>query len=720
MGGHDGSADLAQAYAVAPAVSAEDDFIVRHFHIEPGTVQVAFGEEAPDHQFFADGQCSLGADNAQLLDAAGTAPFEGFQGNEVANFHARTLRDEGGEIRAPVPDGPVVEVFRLKVVVVEDLAEDSLVMGVAPGVVMDSQVWIVLICPGRGEAFRAAAAALVEAGVHEFPTGAEGEAPGFVDGGADFLPYRQGEALVTLAVVIGTDVETVVVVMVEPFDDLARRLTGFRRRPGRLQPGHEGRDIVEGIRHRGFLFSLPVGDLRHHPGPGDDRMGLQELRRGGGLHLGGDDAEEVVLDADDIDSHHLPFVHDELEGAGELLVLLPLPMEVHADGHPVQDERRLGEESGDGGRLEDEFIVEGAVIVDFTFPVGDLLRAGAVGDDLEGDFRTGKDAHLDLGLGADKAPEEALLLLFGEGYLPEDFRQDFRGKALIVGDFRNHEKAGHVGGAGTQGEVVLPFRVIMMRPVGRPAHHHGAVLPFAEKGQGVETGFGLPFRDVAAVQQAVEHFRHGLGRLRAEEEDTAGKMLIMEKLRVADRGDEGDVVFKVFRDLPPVDGDGMKQTASDAFHRHIPFRAGLEMRVTRDGGSAKRAVVEDDIVRKLDGEVQHVRIAVPDGLGNVDIAGDDQMVRENGGAVHQDAVFPSLPPLEGQKVLALHVILLAKGAAVVEDGHAAGVGLEGDEDAADGHLAGLGALEGPIFRRDDRPDGQLVMDEFIDVGCHTL
>ena len=68
----------------------------------------------------------------------------------------------------------------------------------------------------------------------------------------------------------------------------------------------------------------------------------------------------------------------------------------------------------------------------------------------------------------------------------------------------------------------------------------------------------------------------------------------------------------------------------------------------------------------------------------------------------------------------LQVVLLAQRAAVVEDGHPAGIGLEGDEDAADGHLTGLGALQGAVFRRHGGPDRQLVVDEFVDVDCHNF
>ena len=60
------------------------------------------------------------------------------------------------------------------------------------------------------------------------------------------------------------------------------------------------------------------------------------------------------------------------------LILLPLPMEVHADGHAVQDEGRFGKEGGDGRGLEDKFVVEGAVEIDFALAVGDLLGAGTV------------------------------------------------------------------------------------------------------------------------------------------------------------------------------------------------------------------------------------------------------------------------------------------------------------------------------------------------------
>ena len=75
---------------------------------------------------------------------------------------------------------------------------------------------------------------------------------------------------------------------------------------------------------------------------------------------------------------------------------------------------------------------------------------------------------------------------------------------------------------------------------------------------------------------------------------------------------------------------------------------------------AQPAVVEVDIVRELDGEVQHVRIAVPDGLGDVDVAGDHEVVREDGRPVHQDAVFPALAAFEREEMLMLLQMIKSK------------------------------------------------------------
>ena len=194
----------------------------------------------------------------------------------------------------------------------------------------------------------------------------------------------------------------------------------------------------------------------------------------------------------------------------------------------------------------------------------------------------------------------------------------------------------------------------------------------------------------------------------------------MEKLGILDRSDEGQVPGMGFRDYSPILGNSMQEPVGDALHGHVSFRTGLEMRMAGDRGTTEGTVVEDDIVRELDGEVQHVRIPVPDGLRDMNVPGNHQMVREDRRPVDQDAVLAAFPALEGKEMLMVQIVLLAKRTTVVEDGQASRIGLHGHQDAADHHLPGIYALESPVFRRHGRPHGQLVVNEFVNVDCHNL
>ena len=73
-------------------------------------------------------------------------------------------------------------------------------------------------------------------------------------------------------------------------------------------------------------------------------MSLQELKIGRSPHLRRNHAEEVVLDPYNIDSLDLSVYHLELEGAGEGLGHLSLPMEIYAYDDVMEDECRHGEE----------------------------------------------------------------------------------------------------------------------------------------------------------------------------------------------------------------------------------------------------------------------------------------------------------------------------------------------------------------------------------------
>ena len=78
--------------------------------------------------------------------------------------------------------------------------------------------------------------------------------------------------------VVCTHIENLVVVVVEPFDvfrvvAFLFTLSGFA-----IQHGHELGNIMRGFtwKESGNTF-LSVKDLSHHPGPGYDGMGFQEL-----------------------------------------------------------------------------------------------------------------------------------------------------------------------------------------------------------------------------------------------------------------------------------------------------------------------------------------------------------------------------------------------------------------------------------------------------------
>ena len=97
------------------------------------------------------------------------------------------------------------------------------------------------------------------------------------------------------------------------------------------------------------------------------------------------------------------------------------------------------------------------------------------------------------------------------------------------------------------------------------------------------------------------------------------------------------------------------------------------MGVSRYRCAAVYAVVEDNVSFQLGCQVQHVRETVPDSLRRMDVAGDYQMVGEDGSAVDKDIVLTALSALERKGVLVLHVVLLAQRAPMVEDRKPSGV-----------------------------------------------
>jgi len=204
-------------------------------------------------------------------------------------------------------------------------------------------------------------------------------ATGFLNGtlhlGANLARY----ALITLAMVIGTDIEYGVLLLIVPADELGVRLLELEERLA--------------------CTMLALFNLCQEPRPTDDGTGLEELQRTGGLHLAADDTGQVLLYRQYINGHNLAFLHHELQFAQEGLRLLPFPVELFADGNSAETER-------DFVRLRPE----GEVVVYVTIPLegsvldGHLLFArndlafGAIfAIEREGELLGGHDAHTDLG-----------------------------------------------------------------------------------------------------------------------------------------------------------------------------------------------------------------------------------------------------------------------------------------------------------------------------------
>ena len=194
----------------------------------------------------------------------------------------------------------------------------------------------------------------------------------------------------------------------------------------------------------------------------------------------------------------------------------------------------------------------------------------------------------------------------------------------------------------------------------------------------------------------------------------------MEKLGVPHFGDVFQVFADGFGDGATSAAHGAKQPLRRPFQGHITLRTGLKMGMFRNGRPAVRGIVEDHVVPQLPGQVQHVRIAVPDGLGGMDIPRNDQVVRKNRSPVDQNGIFASFASLEGKRMLVREIVLFTKRAAALRGLHPPGITLQGRQQAAQRQLTGLRRLQRPVFRSHGRPNRQLVMYEFVDVCCHRL
>ena len=210
------------------------------------------------------------------------------------------------------------------------------------------QVRILDVFPAVLEFFEHTTAALGETGITNLAVIHHHLATSGSNRLADNVCRCTGDALITLAMVIGTDIETGMVFTVVPTDHLILSLS-------------ESRIFCLGLSD--FLILL---DLCQQPSSGNNRMSLQEFQRSSRTHFRRNHTCQVVFHVDDIDSCQLTIFYNDFQGTQEALVFLAFPMEVDTDGHIVQFECVGNFVHG----LEYQFIVKIALPINFTVFIG--------------------------------------------------------------------------------------------------------------------------------------------------------------------------------------------------------------------------------------------------------------------------------------------------------------------------------------------------------------
>ena len=160
------------------------------------------------------------------------------------------------------------------------------------------------------------------------------------------------DALVALAVVIGTHIKEGMVLTVVPANQ-------------RILLLGEREEIVAALSHLSALLHL-----RQQPRTRNHGMRLQQFETRCGTHLAADYTLQIALHRQFVDGIDLIRFHHEAEGTQEGLRLLALPVEVHADGYVADRERGVV-----ALRMEGELTVKIAVPHDAALKELHLLLA---------------------------------------------------------------------------------------------------------------------------------------------------------------------------------------------------------------------------------------------------------------------------------------------------------------------------------------------------------
>ena len=237
------------------------------------------GEGLADEEFLANHHSAAGAYDLEILYSARSATLERDEFEDSAYLESSLLLEQGRDLVLRESDCPAIEVIGLLVVVVQDEFQHFAVGGVAIWIFDRLQIVIVLILPTGVERLGDTATALRKTRVADVAfTVKQHLSPRLFNRLCHKWRDLTCDALITLAVIVGTDIIESVLVMIPPFHDNIRR-----RNIGKQLFIGLGIYIINNIMLWGLM--LGVLNLPQHPLTRDDSMGLDELKVVGSLHL---------------------------------------------------------------------------------------------------------------------------------------------------------------------------------------------------------------------------------------------------------------------------------------------------------------------------------------------------------------------------------------------------------------------------------------------------
>ena len=214
----------------------------------------------------------------------------------------------------------------LEVVVVEHLFQYLLVVCIAEGVFDRTQIGDTYIFPTILVFIGLPATTLAKASVANLSVVHQNLSASGIDSLCHLGIVCPGNALIALAMVVGTNVEDGMVFTVVPADALSFAFD-------------EGEEWCRTVCP--FLTALHLGIK---PTAGNDCCSLQELQRTTAFHFTADDTLQIILHGQNVDGNNLVFFDNKFQDTLEGLRLLSLPVETLSDGDIMQSERTFTSE----------------------------------------------------------------------------------------------------------------------------------------------------------------------------------------------------------------------------------------------------------------------------------------------------------------------------------------------------------------------------------------